>query len=262
LKHILSLGAGVQSSVMALMATKKEITPMPDLAIFADTQAEPDSVYRWLDWLETQVSFPVLRVTAGNLAEEAVKIRTSSKTGMPYLRQDIPAHTLNESGEHGITWRQCTARFKIEPIFKIAKEWKSEGVTMWMGISTDEAQRMKDSPKPWVLNRYPLIERRFSRSDCFDWMERHGYPAPPRSSCVFCPYHSDKEWLRLKNEEPSEFAKAVKFEKQLQTAVGQIPRLESQYYLHSSCTPLDEVVFKHENQPNLFGNECEGMCGV
>ena len=47
--HVISLGAGVQSSTMALMAAHGEITPMPDAAIFADTQSEPASVYRWLD---------------------------------------------------------------------------------------------------------------------------------------------------------------------------------------------------------------------
>lgn len=48
--NIISLGAGVQSSTMALMAAHGEITPMPDAAIFADTQAEPKAVYEWLDW--------------------------------------------------------------------------------------------------------------------------------------------------------------------------------------------------------------------
>lgn len=62
---VLSLGAGVQSSVMALMAAKGQITPMPDYAIFADTQAEPDHLYFWLDWLEKQLPFPVIRVTRG-----------------------------------------------------------------------------------------------------------------------------------------------------------------------------------------------------
>ena len=50
--NIISLGAGVQSSTMALMAKHGEIKPMPDCAIFADTQAEPKKVYDWLDWLE------------------------------------------------------------------------------------------------------------------------------------------------------------------------------------------------------------------
>ena len=47
---ILSLGAGVQSTCLALMAAKGEVTPMPDAAIFADTH-EPKEVYEHLDWL-------------------------------------------------------------------------------------------------------------------------------------------------------------------------------------------------------------------
>ena len=43
--HILSLGAGVQSSALALMFAKGELTPMPAGAIFADTGAEPKYVY-------------------------------------------------------------------------------------------------------------------------------------------------------------------------------------------------------------------------
>ena len=43
--NILSLGAGVQSTTMAFMAAKGELTPMPDCAIFADTGAEPKHVY-------------------------------------------------------------------------------------------------------------------------------------------------------------------------------------------------------------------------
>ncbi len=57
--HILSLGAGVQSSTLALMAAAGEVSPMPTAAIFADTQDEPASVYKWLDWLEKQLPFPV-----------------------------------------------------------------------------------------------------------------------------------------------------------------------------------------------------------
>ena len=43
--HVLSLGAGVQSSCMALMAARGEIGPMPTAAVFADTGDEPASVY-------------------------------------------------------------------------------------------------------------------------------------------------------------------------------------------------------------------------
>jgi hypothetical protein len=42
--RIISLGAGVQSTTMALMAAHGEINPLPDCAIFADTQWEPRKV--------------------------------------------------------------------------------------------------------------------------------------------------------------------------------------------------------------------------
>ncbi|NJM39337.1 MAG: hypothetical protein HC853_00490 [Anaerolineae bacterium] len=71
----LSLGAGVQSSCLALMYSAGEFATMPSAAIFADTQAEPLSVYKWLDWLERQLAFPVHRVTAGNLADSACQVR-------------------------------------------------------------------------------------------------------------------------------------------------------------------------------------------
>src|SRR5258706_9144198 len=95
--HIISLGAGVQSSTMALMAAAGEITPMPKCAIFADTQDEPASVYRWLDWLGKELPFPVYRVTAGKLSERATKMRVSAK-GLVYTKTDIPYFTLSASG--------------------------------------------------------------------------------------------------------------------------------------------------------------------
>jgi hypothetical protein len=44
--RVLSLGAGVQSTTMALLAAHGEIGPMPDCAIFADTGWEPRAVCR------------------------------------------------------------------------------------------------------------------------------------------------------------------------------------------------------------------------
>jgi 3'-phosphoadenosine 5'-phosphosulfate sulfotransferase (PAPS reductase)/FAD synthetase len=108
LVQLISLGAGVQSSTMALMATAGEIGPMPKAAIFADTQDEPASVYRWLDWLEKQLPFPVVRVTKGKLSDEGVRMRVSKK-GHVYSRTDIPYFTLSARGELGkIPNRSCT----------------------------------------------------------------------------------------------------------------------------------------------------------
>lgn len=265
--HIISLGAGVQSSTMALMAAAGEITPMPTAAIFADTQAEPASVYKWLDWLEKQLPFPVYRVTAGNLAEAVVKIHIT-KSGRETTRSGIPYYTKSESGG-GISMRQCTHDFKIVPLVREAKrimnESGSKTCIQWLGISLDEIARMKESREKRIAHRWPLVDARMKRHDCLSWMEKHGYPKPPRSACVFCPYHSNREWRRLATDEPKEFAIAAAFEAKLQTAKSRIKNNRSIPFLHSSLVPLLEIDFSTEEergQLNMFNNECEGHCGV
>ena len=131
---------------------------------------------------------------------------------------------------------------------------------MLLGISTDEAGRMKLSRNKRIDHVYPLIEKGMNRYDCIKWMELNGFPKPPRSACIFCPFHSNREWQRLKTEEPEAFFKAVEYEKRLQNAGSET--YQSVLYLHPSCKPLDTIQFVDEKQIDLFVNECEGMCGV
>lgn len=254
--HVISLGAGVQSSTMALMAAHGEITPMPVAAVFADTGDEPATVYEWLTWLEKQLPYPVVRVSIGKLSLAATSPRVSAKAG--YLKPAIPVYFLGA----GIGQRHCTLDFKIVPVLRYVNMIRrSARVSQWLGISSDEAHRMKPSKKAWCDNRFPLVESNLTRLHCLEWMEAKGYPKPPRSACVYCPYHSDDEWIRLRDEEPHEFSRAVAFEKQYQEAALQTG-LDSVPYLHEDRIPLGEVRFVSGKRADLFGNECEGMCGV
>lgn len=279
--NVLNLGAGVQSSCLALMAAKGEITPMPDFAVFADTQAEPDSVYKWLDWLEAQLPFPVYRVTKGNLTEDQLEMREIKKDckhhkkGMPYVRKIIPLFGILPSGaKTAVIGRSCTADYKIAPIIKKIKELcnisRYKGgepeVTQWIGISWDELQRMKESERKWTVHRFPLIEKRMTRQMCVHWMKVNNYPEPPRSACVYCPFHSDKEWRRLRDEEPIEFAKAINFDKKIREQFKKDPVQKIDVYLHNSCKPLDQIDFDSDEQKGQmawdFQAECDGMCGI
>lgn len=68
---------------------------------------------------------------------------------------------------------------------------------------------------------------------------------------------------RLRDEEPEAFERAVQFEKSYQDSMGQIKRISGKPFLHRSCIPISEVNFNGtEKHPDMFGNECEGMCGV
>lgn len=258
--HYISLGAGVQSSTMALMTACGELEPMVDFAIFADTQDEPKKVYEWLDWLEGQLPFPIYRVSKGSLWRYSTEVRTS-KNGNKYLKTALPIF-IDNNGSVGKMRRQCTSEMKIEPILRFVKKkiGKKGTAIQWMGISYDEISRMRDSKEAWKTNYYPLIEMRMTRKDCLDWMQAKGYPKPPRSACVYCPYHSDMEWLRLKTEEPEEFQKAIEYEQALKRSLSETA-ITGTPYLHKSLKPLGSVEFVG-NQINMFNEECEGHCGV
>lgn len=257
--NAISLGAGVQSTTMALMAAAGEITPMPDAAIFADTGWEPEEVYRHLDWLTPLLPFPVYRVMHkdGLLAAITGDGRFAS----------APFFTSNG----GMSPRQCTAEFKIRPIQKKLREVAGYAprkrippghIISWIGISTDEADRMRPSRERWIQNRFPLIEADMTRWHCIQWLSKHGYPQAPKSACLGCPYHSDEMWERLKTGSPAEWAATVKVDETIRTR-GRQRGLHSDLYMHRSLRPLDQVDFSGiTNQQDLFSNECEGMCGL
>jgi hypothetical protein len=269
--RVLSLGAGVQSSTAALMIAKGEIEPV-ECAVFADTGDEPRAVYEWLAWLQLQLPFPVHTVSAGVLSKDSTRIRLSKRSGNTYLAPALPVHLRNTNGKKGMSQRQCTRNHKIDPINKFLRAYakvprgtKTPLLNVLIGISTDEALRMKPAQKPWLKNTWPLIEANMSRQDCLNWMQRNGYPQPPRSACVFCPYKSDAEWRHMKENDPSSFMLAVQYEKTLQASYEKATALPDGVvpFLHASLRPLSEAEFKSKGKPvDQFNNECEGMCGV
>ena len=274
MKNYLSLGLGVQSSTVALMAAHGEITPMPDAAIFSDTKAEEFKVYAWLAWLRDQLPYPILVRSKGDLEAESIDPRVSQKTGRRYVKSSIPFWVKDEFGKRGAMNRGCTRDYKINVIRSTIKHDllefpkgsrmpKKAIATSWIGISTDEAHRMKPSLEDWIEHRWPLIELGMSRHDCKRWMERNGYPEPPRSACFFCPYRSDAEWQIMKTESPESFQRAVKYEQRLRKAMAEHNEvLRGAPFLWHGLETLDKAVFKDTSQLDLFGNECEGMCGV
>ena len=263
--RILSLGAGVQSSTLALMINKGEV-PMVDAAIFADTGGEPKAVYEWLEWLTKQLSYPVYIVSKGNLREDMINAIDGK-----YKFLSVPLYTKNpETGKKGLLRRQCTADYKIFPINKKMRELlglekgekrkKGTSVEMLMGISLDEIYRVKPNRIKYITNVYPLIDLKKSRKDCMEWMEKNKYPKPPRSACTFCPFHSNEEWRKVR-ENKEEWDKVVELDKYIRKGTF---RNTDEIFLHKDRLPIDQVNLedKKDDQIDLFNNECEGMCGI
>ena len=269
----LSLGAGVQSTVLALMAERGEYgLPKPDVAIFADTGWEPPGVYEHLNWLEEQLSFEVVRVSAGNIKDNILE--GTSPDGNNYL--GIPAFLTTTDGSKAIASRQCTTKYKVRPINRYLRQRvgiapgrrapKNVQVEIWLGISADEPLRQKESREEWATNRYPLVELGFSRAQLLNWFTEN-YPGRylPRSSCIGCPYRSDGEWKRLKSSEPGAFEEAVFVDRALREvpAVRSAITRKGNAYLHKSRVPLSEVDFEQATDYDSYMmDECEGLCGI
>jgi hypothetical protein len=261
---VISLGAGVQSSTMAIMAAKGDFPPV-DCGIFADTGYEPKAVYKYLKFLKKILPYPIHIVQKGNIKNDLLKAKGTTEFSIaPFFTQE----TI--TGKKGMIRRQCTNDYKIQPLKKKIRELcnvgykkhfpKDKYVEQWIGISKDEIQRMKPARDPYILHRHPLIEANMSRQDCINYLKKEDIPLPEKSACIMCPFHDDKYWHFMKTKRPEEFADAVELDKEIRT-LSKNPNIKN--YTHKSCKPLDEVNFNpNENQLDMFNNECEGMCGV
>lgn len=252
--RVLSLGAGVQSSTLLLMAVHGELEL--DRAIFADTQWEPKAVYDWLETLiplAEKAGIPVDVVTAGSLREVI-----TSQGDRRFA--SIPLHVLNLDGQPGMLRRQCTDNYKLRPIrrrLRALGATRENPITIAIGISWDEFQRMRDSDIRYATHEYPLIERRMTRRDCVSWLTRHGYPEAPKSACIGCPFMDNRRWRELRNNRPDEWADAVAVD----AAIRHNHRIRGEAYLHRSLVPLPMVDLstpQDHGQLDFLG-ECDGF---
>ena len=260
--RVLSLGAGVQSSTLFYKILNKEIKPV-DCAIFADTGNEPKAVYDYLKHLSNLANFPVYVVQKGNIIDDSLAVAEKG-TNKGFLT--MPVKGVDENGKQVMGRRQCTNDYKIQPINKKIRELlgvtrlTGKSVEIVMGISIDEIQRAREPRHKWQVNCYPLVQNKITRHQCLEYIKQHNYKTPPRSACIVCPYHSNKEWLHMKENNPDEFQFAVDFDLKIRTTSSNGVK----NYLHSSLKPLGEIDFNKYQDPqySLFDDECLGMCGV
>lgn len=286
---VLSLGAGVQSSTLLLLAKEGRIL-RPDVAIFADTGWEPAAVYRHLDRIERDVAkpagIPILRVSVGNIRNDALDpahkfVSLPTFTSGPCQTCTPRGHlgtvhnlTAEISGtQHdaytgvcpkctgsgiqlGMGRRQCTNEYKLRPIKEQVRALLGyphpahmpRGIVadQQIGISRDEIGRAKDTGIQYLRSVHPLLyldgaadgREGWTRSDCYRYLRAHGYRHVPKSACIGCPFHGNRQWRDMRDNHPAEWADAVAFDHSLRA----VPRLDGiREYLHVSRVPLDEA---------------------
>lgn len=251
---VISLGWGVQSFALAAMSALG-LFPKIDYAIHADTGHELSATYefakRWTPWLE----------------ERGVKVVTTRAPDTGVLRGKaqwcmIPLYLRDDhSDRKGMSSRQCTADWKIRPIRRwIRKQWGGKpNVEMWIGITLDESHRMNDSRAAYIKHVYPFIdffERPWSRDEVINTLIFLGLEVPPKSSCTFCPHHSNLSWANLYQNHPQDWQDAVQVDELVRHShknfIG---------YVWQQCKPLSELDPLDAAQTlSEYDDACGGYC--
>lgn len=284
-KVYMSFGGGVQSTAIAMLSLNKdprllEVSDgrVPEMYIFADTGDERRITYQHVwemseRFEKANIAFLVFH-RPQSLSEHIIERALTGKSG----GNTLPFWIEARDGSSAPVRRGCTSHYKIELLDQNAKKYWNvrrkrgvkggyleEPVQQWLGISYDEMQRMKISQVQWRNFFYPLIEMRWTRSHCLEYLQGLGVRSV-RSSCVYCPFHNPKEWGHIKNDKHA-WEVVLKVDQALEIGFKEHKRvggLKTRPYLHKKRIPIDQVDFE-EKQLDLFGgfdNECFGVCGV
>lgn len=292
--NIISLGAGVQSTMLYLLACERHpVMPPIDAAIFADTGEEPRAVYEHLQWLKSLKGPPIIERNAGNRLGDGL-IYGVRPTGHSYETTknmygtrsrfaSIPAFTLSPSGDVGMTRRQCTVEYKVAVVERSIRRDvlglkprrrvpKDVEIHQYMGLSYDEARRVLRvranfyGKAQWSAH-FPLFETNTTRAGCKAWLKDRVPHEVPRSACTFCPYHNQAEWRAVRDGDPADWARACEIDDALRMDSSIVTRCATdKLFCHRSCVPLRDADLGEAGNDNqtefAFVRECEGMCGV
>jgi hypothetical protein len=244
--RVLSLGAGVQSTTLALMAAEGILAGL-DAAIFADTGWEPRHVYDHLDKLGAVIEgagIPLHRVSKGSLRADAID------PGHRYA--SVPYFVRNSDGSAGMGRRQCTSEYKLAPIRRKVRELlgarppdfrrvpRGKTCEQWIGFSADEIGRVSGGYQvSYLSSRYPLLELGMTRKDCERWLKSRGWASVAKSACIGCPFHGNRQWRDLRDNRPDEWADAVEFDRLIRKGGARGLPFNGEAFLHASRVPLE-----------------------
>lgn len=215
--RVFSFGGGVQSTAVLVLSAKGEL-PYTHF-VFAnvgDDSENPDTMRYIADVVK-----PYIAQTSLHFIEVKWQRKpTSAQTLYEALIEDrndiaIPVHMKGG----GPSWRNCTSKWKIKVIDRWMRDnagaTKESRQPIGVGISTDEIHRMRtDDPTRdvYAYKEYPLIDLRMNRAACQSAIANAGLPVAPKSSCWFCPYKADRDWLELRKKHPNLFDKVIHLE--------------------------------------------------
>ncbi len=261
LRRVLSLGAGVQSTFLALAMTERYRIDKVyaklkgSVVIFADTGSEkPETIKYWEEVIKpeliaSEIEYYVVRSGRGKLHEDYRKLNA-----IPFRMS-----------------RSCTANFKLKPIKDkmdeiFSSRLKDEEIEMYLGITTDEAHRMKPSKVKYIRNMFPLIDLGYSRDDLYGFYDDWDLGAPVKSGCFCCPFAKADEMIQLSVDHPKLIDIVIDLEenarKHRPRKIGKSLNIVTTQLLNGKYT-VKQIIDGARSQTSLDDwdmDECEGAC--
>lgn len=245
--QIWSCGGGTQSGAIAALIRLGKL-PRPDYAFMTDTGREKSSTWPFVDGF--------IRPALASVGLELTIVKAANFARLDVFWNDtvlLPGYT-NIAGKVGKLSPYCSGKWKGD----VAERWmRSIGIETcrnWIGISRDEARRIRAQHRPWLELWYPLIFAvPMHRYQCVELIRAEGWTKPiPHSACYMCPNLSDPEWIDMQMNQPQDFTKACNLEAEMRFK-------DPHFFLHPSCVPLAQVDF--HAQATMFADRgCTTGC--
>jgi hypothetical protein len=269
LLRVLAWGAGLQSTMLACMSALGEIDPL-DLILHVDLHWESRRTREVRDWYITWLrnhGQEVVILDGGDIRELGI---------------DEHKHMPLWADDGGPLKRKCTVELKIGPQKRFLRTClglhpsnppapPAGAIEQWIGYTLEEFwERAKPSQVQYIINKWPLAERRLTRQDCSVWFAEHNLPEPPKSGCLGCPYSSASHLCEIRDTEPDSWNELVAFDKAIRK--NPIPSSTAQQlfvYQHKTAlatAPLDDDAARERKveafQPPLWVSCNEAGCGT
>jgi len=229
---ILSCGAGMQSTALALMSCENKKhgivypeIPVYDLIVFCDMGWEPDWVYEQVEFIKKAcedcgIPFKILETDLyGDYIEKFGVQRVAS----------IPFWSVDENGKKGKMRRQCTIDKKIVAIqkyvryeilgYKFRQKCKKEDKgrhEMHIGFSKEEEGRVFESMNPMFVTKSPLVDMGLTRADNYKYILEEWGLDTKASACGYCPFHRNYFFQHIKEHCPDCYKAVVNLDNVLE----------------------------------------------
>lgn len=191
-RHILGLSGGKDSAALAVLMHKN----VPQMEyFFCDTHKELEETYEFLDRLKARLGIQISHLSAERGFDHWLDVYGGV---LPSMRM-----------------RWCTKQLKIAPLERFIGD--DEAIS-YIGIRADENRAGYISTKSNITPAFPFKDLGYGIEDVKRILEESGIGLPSyykwrsRSGCYFCFYQKKIEWVRLAEEHPDLFAKAVAYE--------------------------------------------------